>query len=185
MIKFTVLSIISACIVYLAHKNGKNFYRDKKTEIFDLGIRHTPNMSSNDILKKIMNVIVIILPFSFGKKIFFEYFSLFFFIFIIRLIFISSTILPKQDNCDDSKYSIWNILFGHCYDKSLSGHFASIFLMSLILMENGIIRLHTLLIINVIWAFLILSSRSHYTNDILISIFVCLFIFQNKKSIIH
>jgi hypothetical protein len=72
---------------------------------------------------------------------------------------------------------------GGCYDKIFSGHFGITFLMTLLLYDNGYINQFVAILVNFLNAILILLTRSHYTIDIIVSIFVVIIIYQNNLNI--
>ena len=183
-----IVFFINSLILYSCHKNASKFYNERiekhKTfpKLYDLGIRYTPDLSKNINLSLVIDGICLILPFLFGYNIFIEFISLFTIVTIIRWIFISVTILPKFKHCSDNKISFYNYINGHCYDKVFSGHISTIFLLSLILYSHKIINIPILIISNMIWIYLILCIRYHYSVDILVSIVVCLLVFQNRMN---
>jgi len=101
-------------------------------------------------------------------------------IYLIRDITINLTILPKNKNCKvDNKW--YKKIINGCYDKIFSGHFSFTYLLSLYYYSYGIITNVPFLIIwNLLNAFVILITRSHYTIDIIMAFFVCSFIFTNN-----
>ena len=100
-----------------------------------------------------------------------EFLAKFLIIMLIRSFTIISTILPKHENCED-KFSIREFFLGGCYDKIFSGHASFILLLTLLYYREHIIGLVPLLGINIINCLLILATRSHYTVDILLAVFV-------------
>ena len=102
-------------------------------------------------------------------------------ILIIRSILISVTILPGHSKCENSNYSISYL--GGCYDKILSGHTSLVFLASLLLNKYKLLSLHSLILINLLNSILLLSTRAHYTIDILLGYLVTGIIFQNNINI--
>lgn len=98
-------------------------------------------------------------------------------IVLIRCISVNLTILP---NASKDCVKGFDLIKG-CYDKVFSGHFATLFLASLIYYKYSLItNIPVLAGMNLVNVFLILSSRSHYTIDIFVAFFVVMFIFQQK-----
>jgi hypothetical protein len=95
----------------------------------------------------------------------------------IRSITIATTILPKNDTCDDT-LSFRTFFLGGCYDKIFSGHTATTLLLTLIYYREHIINLESLLSINIVNMFFIIATRAHYTVDVLLSIFVTTTIYK-------
>lgn len=182
--KTIFLILIQIFIVFHVHNTGKNFYNNRikqnKTtpKIYDIGEKYIPDLSHVYQLHILLNMISI-LPLCFGTDVFNEFLLYFTTIILIRHIFISVTILPKNKNCDDKNLDISNFLFGHCYDKIFSGHYATIALLSLILLKYGYNKIF-LILLNILTAFLIIATRSHYSIDILVAGLMSIIVYQNK-----
>lgn len=101
---------------------------------------------------------------------------------LIRELVNQITVLPKDVNCNIDCPSQSNFI-GGCYDKIFSGHFGMTLLLTLFLLEYGLINIPIMVIINLISCFFILLVRSHYTIDIVVSIFVVTIIYQNNLNI--
>ena len=107
----------------------------------------------------------------------------FFLIILIRSLMIICTILPRQNNCKVTKLKIFNkTIGGTCYDKMFSGHFAFGLFTTLFVFRNNILEPNfsnkiLFLIINSIHFLIIGITRSHYTIDIVVSIFITTFVF--------
>lgn len=174
--------------------NGDEYYSNReknnktKHKVYDIMHKYLPE---NENLNWITNVIIIIslIPLikENSKQIYFDFAILLFFINFIRDITINLTILPKNKTCDLNKYyTLESNLVGACYDKIFSGHFAFVFLLTLIYYFNSIITNIPLLIgWNLFNALIILIVRSHYTIDIVVSLFVCSFIFTQYSNMNH
>ena len=181
-----IILLIIFIFSYLTHHYGKTFYDNRikngklQPKIFDISHKYLPNYSSNLLLISLMDIIIL-LPLLFGKKFITEYLNYYLVILLIRFFTTFVTILPKTKNCDDSNFTILNFLRGHCYDKVFSGHFASSFLFIILLYHLNIYRnLYISTLFLLFHAFLILSTRSHYTIDLIVSIFVVLTVFNYK-----
>lgn len=186
--------IVNTIFSYTTHKNGSDFYEERiknnKTtpKVFDIGHKYLPDMSDSVLLSALLNGMVILGPIFvdlvLGYKITDEFIYYFIIIMFIRMIMMNVTILPKNKKCN-GEFSFMSSLNGHCYDKIFSGHFASTFLLVLILYNNKIatnsLILGGLTISN---ALLILLLRSHYTIDILVSAIVVLFVYLNVPRIL-
>lgn len=97
-------------------------------------------------------------------------------IFITRDIFLMSTILPKDESCTVQDGFQ---LTGGCYDKMFSGHFAFGYALSLLYYKFNIItNIPLLVLLNILNAFIIICSKSHYTIDVLTSFIVVTLIFK-------
>jgi hypothetical protein len=188
LILLLVLLIINIVIVYWVHKEGDAFYSNRISQkkihpkIYDIGLKYLPDFSKIKFFEFLSHFIAFILPFCFGKKVYIEFLSYAIPVILIRYIFISLTILPKEKTCDNKSFGPINFLIGHCYDKIFSGHFASGVLLSLILLKNGYNPIY-LGIFNILNALLIISLRFHYTIDIVVAALVVLLVYQNKMNI--
>jgi cytochrome b subunit of formate dehydrogenase len=175
-------------------KTGDEYYsnreKNNKTRHKVYDIMHK-NLPENEDLNWMTNVIVIISLIPLIKEnnnqLYFDFIILLILINFIRDITINLTILPKNKTCNLNKYNdLQTNLVGACYDKIFSGHFAFVFLLSLIYYSNSIITNIPLLIgWNLFNALIILIVRSHYTIDIVVSFFVCSFVFTKYSNMDH
>lgn len=185
LIYLSFYTLIHFAFVYNCHINGSMFYNNRinngkiTPKVFDIGIKYTPNLSNNKLLHMLNDFIAIGIPFLFGNEVFYEYVKYFLVIVLIRDIFTNVTILPKDKECKDTELSMYSFLTGHCYDKIFSGHFSSFFLLTLILLQKGIIKSTFAIVINILYGLLIISLRSHYTIDIIIAAVVVLSVKTN------
>jgi uncharacterized membrane protein len=175
-------------------KTGDKFYsnreKNNKTrhKVFDIMHKFFPEKED---LYWMCNVILIITLIPLikenNKQLYFDFVILLLLINFIRDITINLTILPKNKTCNLDKYNdLESNLLGACYDKIFSGHFAFVFLLSLIYYSNSIITNIPLLIgWNLFNALIILIVRSHYTIDIVVSLFVCSFVFSQYSNMDH
>jgi len=76
-------------------------------------------------------------------------------------------------------------MIGGCYDKIFSGHFSIVFLITLLLWKHKYISLIPLFFINLVNGILIIMTRAHYSIDVVVAIFVTLFVYQNNISILR
>jgi hypothetical protein len=186
--------VVNTIFSYATHKNGSDFYEDRiknnKTtpKVFDIGHKYLPDMSDSVLLPALLNGMVVLGPIFvdlvLDYKITNEFIYYFIIIMFIRMIMMNVTILPKNKKCNQ-EFSFISSFNGHCYDKIFSGHFASTFLLVLILYNRKIttnpLILGGLATSN---ALLILLTRSHYTIDILVSAIVVLFVYLNVPRIL-
>lgn len=170
--------------IYYLDRIEKNKITPK---IYDLGHRYLPNYSKhylNFVIKDLYVLLLSFVPFLFtgNYEAFKDYLSFYIVIILIRSITINLTILPKDKDCkyEDNSMNPFNIL-NSCYDKIFSGHFATLFLATLIFYKYNIINsIPILIIINIINSFLILTTRSHYTIDIIVSLITVLLVYTNN-----
>ena len=168
-------------VVYSVHVIGSNFYHRNKnvSSIFDMGEYLLPDLHQNVLLQRIADFIAYIMPLLFGMEIAIEQAEYMIIVYIIRYVFNVSTILPKQTSCDDSRFGLSEVIFGHCYDKIYSGHFAALTIFTLIMYSRGYINAFVMVSSWVIYGCLIVSVRYHYTVDILVALIVSLLVFNN------
>ena len=181
---YLVLVFLLICTVYITRyldNNSETYYKDrinKYPKVYDLGHKYLPNLSHYEYVSNYYMVffiaIVVLLPIC---K---EFIGFMITIILLRLIIIHLTILPKHKYCNIDSQKI----FGGCYDKIFSGHFATIFLITLLLWKHKYISFALLCIINIISVLLILVTRSHYTIDIVVAFFITLFVYQNKLNVL-
>lgn len=183
----TILVIFINYINYATNKIGEKFYstrkKHKKTnpKIYDISHKYLPNLHEYE--NNIINIIPIgiTIPFIKHYKILIEVIILFIIIMIIRSVLIYVTILPGHSKCENKNY---NIAFsGGCYDKIISGHTAWVFLASLTLNKYKILSKEYLILINLLNSMFLLSTRAHYTIDILLGYLITGFIFHNNINV--
>lgn len=190
MKKLIVLILVVACIFYITNKtcqiSGKSFYTERinngkiKPKVYDIAHRYLPNYANTNLDFYIKDLFVLfgtLLPFIFHGKLepFKVYLGMYIVIILLRCITINATILPKTKTD--------TMIDKGSYDKIFSGHFATLFLATLVFYQFKIITNVPLLVLaNIINATIILSTRSHYTVDILVSIMATLLVFTNKIS---
>lgn len=99
-------------------------------------------------------------------------------VFALRSLTMVTTILPKNSSCKVKELDSYHLTIGGtCYDKMFSGHFAFGLLATSILFKYGFmptsatsIGLWT--VINIVHAWLLTVTRGHYTQDLLVAIYV-------------
>lgn len=186
IIVITIIYCILSKYVYLHLENKSEIFYDniklkKKSKIYD--IVHN-NIKSTRNLYTIVNIFPFILigvACFIDLKLLYTILGFLVPILIFRLLVINITILPKDKKCDIKKNSC--IYTGGCYDKVYSGHFAVIFISLLVLYTNKYINIFTLTALLTISGLLIITSRSHYTIDILVSFLVVVVAYQNNINV--
>jgi len=187
----TILIFIISGLV--CEKTGQKYYdsricnRKTTPKVYDILHKYLPDLSDNNFLGPLKDIYVLVLslaPFLFFKESGFntlkEYLILYCFIILTRSIFINLTILPKNKNCENNG----DLIHG-CYDKIFSGHFATLFLATLIFYKHGLItNTFWLSFVNIVNVLLIILTRSHYTSDIAVSFIVTLLFFTNSNQIV-
>ena len=175
-------------------KNGNQFYlnREKnnktRSKVFDILHKYIPE---NENLEWVTHIIlcIMILPLFIknDSQLYFDLVILLILINLIRDITINLTILPKNKTCKiEHPTNIPQHIVGSCYDKIFSGHFAFVFILSLLYYSNSLITSIPLLVcINLINSYFLLLSRSHYTIDIVVSFFVVYLVYTHYSKTNH
>lgn len=184
-----ILKIAICALIYLVslryvYNTGKNFYKNKEDQrIYDVAHKHLPNYFHYKFLKDVWLLILLWPCFTADnpKEIMREIFGFALVLVVLRSFTTAVTILPKTDSrCDSENRINW---MGSCYDCIFSNHTAIGFIITLILLKNEVFTLQSLFLFNFINIFLILSTRSHYTVDVIFAIIVTLFVYQNDLKV--
>ena len=154
-----------------------NIKLKQKSKIYDIIHHNLPSLRSLTIVSDILPYILLTIILFIDLKIFYNILGFLITIFVARMIIIHLTILPKDKKCDIKNSSVYN---GGCYDKVYSGHFSTIFICLLTLYMNKYINLFTLLSLSIIFALIIISSRSHYTIDVVVACLIVIIVYQNN-----
>jgi len=200
VLKLLIIFIIYVVVSKHVLKEGSKFYNNRSSatcnsgnsgnggdggsndKVYDVSFKYLPNLFEFKKYKDLV-FLALLFPLLKSQQIWnttIQIIGLFLSIVLIRCISIMVTILPKTTSKCKDKYG----LFGTCYDLIFSGHFAVGLTSTLVLLERGLIQLPFLVLFNLLNAFLILVTRSHYTIDILVSLVVTLFVYQNNLSVL-
>ena len=157
---------------YITLKLGEQHYNNKSCELFDIFHKILPDLHNyENVINYILLIGLTSLYFLGTNALITEYISKIIIILLVRAFTIISTILPKHNKCE-SDLSISSFFIGGCYDKIFSGHTAAILLLTLLYFREHIINMPSLIGINLLNILLIISTRSHYTVDVLLAVFV-------------
>ena len=172
-----------------AQVTGDLFYGNKNNpEVYDLLHKLLPDLSHNEWIVNYLAIASLIpLVLNFSKELVVSFIGFMIVIYLIRDITINLTILPKQSNCVMKKkeeFTLYDHIIGICYDKIFSGHFSLTYVLTLLYYSFGIITNIPLLVgWNILNSLAIISTRSHYTIDVVMAFFVCSFIYTNNLKI--
>jgi len=168
-------------LTYLETKSEK-FYQNKENykKVQDILHNVLPHLSQFEYASDILSTFVFAYLAIMKFELFYQLGGRVFTLVLLRQFIIQITVLPKNELCHIKHSSIFR---GGCYDKIFSAHFGITFLTTLILFDNGLINNLFMIMINFFNALFILLSRSHYTIDIIVSIFVVIIIYQNNLNI--
>lgn len=165
-----MIIIIIAIVLYiigqlLVQNTGTKFYnhiKDKDLVIYDIIQNNTPDIYNKRIIVDIFAFVILLYSINvLSWTELYMFFKLFSVAAIIRSLTIQTTILPKYIN--NTSDSICQTIIKGGYDKFFSGHFSFSYLLLMFLDVGGPVKVF----LNVFNAFLIVSSRRHYTIDII------------------
>jgi len=176
---FIIILVIIFASNYAVLKLGSNYYKNKEPiELFDIFHSILPDLHSyHYIIDFIGLALIISLFFVSNNSLTTEFLAKFTIIMFIRAFTTIATILPKDKVCDET-ISTRSLLLGGCYDKIFSGHTSFTLLLTLLYYREHIINLPLLIGINATNILAILATRSHYTVDVLLAIFVTITIYS-------
>ena len=178
---------------YKLMKYGSSKNLKKLKQLPDLLLDNLPYYPS---LVKYMDIILIafFIPLTLSNNfindsiLFLKFFSI---ILVLRLITNFSTIIPPiKCRYNKSRANInkpINYLIGHNYDKIFSGHTSVILILIMIYSSRKIIsknKCFILFIFNIIYSFLILITRQHYTVDVILAYIITIPYFYLLKNYI-
>jgi hypothetical protein len=181
-----IISFILICYLNLyVQKIGNEFYssqdgKNRNAQVYDILHNLLPDKHEKGWLTNLIAIVSIIpLLLHFNVKFIFEYVGMLFTIFIFRAITINVTILPRHEKCDITE-GFMTPFIGGCFDKIFSGHFAFVFMLSLLYYSyKYITNIPFLVGWNIMNALVIISTRSHYTIDIIVSALVCYIVYDD------
>lgn len=143
-------------------------------KVYDISHKLLPNWHDNVWISHAF-VLGMLTPLMFVRNwsLFKEFLEYAIVLFFIRDITTFVTILPKYKDDPEPSNALSSSTFNGAYGKIFSGHFAIVFLASLLYAKYNIITDTNLLIgLNVLNALLILLTRHHYTIDVIVAFFV-------------
>ena len=156
-----------------------SYYNNKQLKIYDIGHKYLPRLNNKYTeWYNLVLYVVIITTLLVYNHLATTFFMLLVIVYLFRLITINLTVVPKRDMC---KVTTNFQLNGYCYDNIYSGHAAVLCIGTLLLYDQQIISLVPLILNNMINAFFIITTRSHYTIDVVIAFIVSILIYQNMN----
>ena len=165
---------------YAVLKLGSSYYKNEEIELFDIFHSILPDLHAYHYIVDFIGLAAIIsLFFISNQNLITEFLAKFTIIMFIRAFTTIATILPKHKICNE-KINIRSLLLGGCYDKIFSGHTSFTLLLTLLYYREHIIHLPLLIGINAVNILAIIATRSHYTVDVLLAIFVTTTIYSIK-----
>jgi hypothetical protein len=193
----TVIVLTHLKAMEFVYRTGTAFYganqKCKKDDVWDILHANFKNYSKYNYTKNFY-MIVFFAPliyniFKVSDKFVKEFLLKFLIIIFLRSVTIISTILPKNTPVEVKPDKYGNLsLFdktigGGCYDKMFSGHFAFGLLLTLLMfkyniVENNILNILLFIVLNAVHLFILGVTRSHYTMDMIVSLYVTLFVYN-------
>lgn len=150
--------------------------KNKKTnpKVYDISHKYLPDISKFIFLSDYFVYLYFIPFFLYMKKdMAMDFIMYFLIVFIIRDVIMLTTVLPKDKNCKLHNSKLKYFYHGSCYDKILSGHFSTVMILSFLYYKYNIVKnVNILVVLNILNALIILSTRSHYFIDIILAFFV-------------
>uniref|UniRef100_A0A6C0H6M0 Sphingomyelin synthase-like domain-containing protein n=1 Tax=viral metagenome TaxID=1070528 RepID=A0A6C0H6M0_9ZZZZ len=166
---------------YVWHQ-GTKYYEDttKPAAILDIVHNNTPDWSAYNDTKNWF-LLIYVIPFFMNRSNgdwISEAIIKACIMFALRSLSIVATILPKDSRCKVNQLDPYHLTVGGtCYDKMFSGHFAFGLLSTSLLFKYGFVSdsvasIGLWSIINVMNFVLLTVTRGHYTQDLLVALFV-------------
>lgn len=192
-----IILVIHIKAMEFVYRIGSNFYEKQRkgNKIWDIIHANCEDYSRYNYKKNIYTLIFIT-PLIYGCltnnisiDFCIEFILKFLVIIFLRSISIMVTILPRNKKVKKKskayeKLSIYEKLIGGgCYDKMFSGHFAFGLLLTLLMFKYNIITTNVINvlffgILNITHIFILSITRSHYTMDMIISLYITLFVYN-------
>lgn len=206
VISLLVIGTVHILAMSFVFYKGTKFYK-KKTQTSSLSTLETPiwdiihsNFTDYSVFNysKDIYLIVFFLPIIFNLQnisiiYIYEFFWKFMILIFLRSFTIISTILPRNSKLKvkiNKKTNMWTLLYhrtigGGMYDKIYSGHSSFGLLATLLLFKYNFLETNTfnvslLVFLNVLHFFMIGITRAHYTVDIIVAIYVTLWIYESS-----
>ena len=177
---FLLFLVYNYFFQYFMHNIGSGHYHND-SRLYDICHKYLPNYEKYELNGNIYIILVFLFTLlkpSYTVLIIFEFVAFIIPILFIRSIFSLFTVLPKSSNCVYNPYT--SLVNGGCYDKIFSGHFSTVFVLSLLLNKYNIITMPIVVLLNIINVLIILSTRIHYTIDILVSFCITYLMYTNN-----
>ncbi len=186
---YLLLNIITIFSTYFHIKYINKTNINEFSSLPDLIVDNIPNFSNNRICNYIIDYMiffwlapVILYGNNNLKRFFYRFTSIIFFMRALTKFF---TIIPSQDNnCSNDIKNIDCYIRGYCNDKIFSGHTALTLISLLIIIDNKLIdpNFNYLLVFShLIYVFLILSTKNHYSVDVILSYIITTSLYFNFK----
>lgn len=182
-----VLVVSLHCMTMRAAFNiGTAFYKHREhAAVWDVMHAHLPDYSKHNHTKNAY-LLVFCAPLLFTgiTPTFAKEFALkFALVVLLRSLATVTTILPKNPRCTcDNPAGLLNVTVqGTCYDKMFSGHFAFGLLLTVLMFKHRLITpsvaaVGLFALLNCAHVLILGATRAHFTQDVVVSIYVTLLV---------
>jgi hypothetical protein len=181
---FVIYLVVCKKVFYKLENKSEVFYEivrsKQKSKVYDIIHDNLPSIRKLSVIVEAIPFILLTFIFFIDLKLFYNIAGFMITIFAFRLFIIHLTILPKDKKCDIKNASLYN---GGCYDKVYSGHFSVVFMSLLVIYNKKYINFFTFALLSLIMAFLLISTRAHYTIDIFVAVFIVIIVYQNNLNV--
>lgn len=169
-----ILHIYATYTVHARIKHNGGRFRKPLNDVIH---NNTPNFSSHAyVIDPITLIFIIPLITKCNINIIKHFLNILAIIIILRSIALLTTDIPRSDiTCNPYSIGIYNIFFGHCYDKIFSGHTAFTLLCVLVSYKYKLTNTSILILLSflqIIHALSLIVTRGHYTIDVLLSYYI-------------
>jgi hypothetical protein len=181
---FVIYIVVCKKVFYKLENKSEVFYEivrsKQKSKVYDIIHDNLPSIRKLSVIVEAIPFILLTFILFIDLKLFYNIAGFMITIFAFRLFIIHLTILPKDKKCDIKNASLYN---GGCYDKVYSGHFSVVFMSLLVIYNKKYINFFTFALLSLIMAFLLISTRAHYTIDIFVAVFIVIIVYQNNLNV--
>lgn len=180
-----ILFLIISLIIHIfatdfTLNKGKGIVKIEESNYYDIVHHSFKDLSEYHYIKNFLTLgIIIPILFYPRKEVFFDLFKIIPIIIIIRSVLTSVTIFPSVRNGGDIQRTdtFLDYFIGDNHDRMFSGHVSFTTLISYLLIKWNYVNIPSLSLVflflyNIIHAFIIIVTRSHYTIDVLNSMII-------------
>lgn len=182
---FGLALIIHLIATDFTYKKGNQLVLLKESNYYDIIHHNFKDYSSFHYYKNFITLLFVI-PFLFHldklKLIPKQIFFIIPILIILRALFTSVTIFPATRTNgpnETDNFNFFNYFIGDNHDRMFSGHVCFAVLLSYFMFSLNILPLLIIILLNLIHAFIIVVTRSHYTIDVLNSSIITLLLVIN------
>lgn len=186
ILTFLILLAFVFIINYTVQHIGIQHNKENPGTIYDVVWKYGPDLSKHSWLHEVVLIGIIIslfiLPIT--DSILKEFLIKFTIVMLVRALTTISTILPKDESCDET-IGLHTFISGGCYDKVFSGHTAFVTMFTLIFLDKSFISTLQFWLINIINMAFIVLTRGHYTIDVILGFIISYLVYDGNYLFIH